>query len=559
MSSMSPISQTALGAWRKVLGEDRVLVGAQTPSRYFQDTSSLQHDVPVVLKVQNAEQVPAVLRIANEHGIAIHPISTGNNWGYGSAFAAVDGAVILDLGDLQRILHFDPLLGVVTVEPGVTQGMLAAFLDRQGFSHLVPVTGAGPKCSLLANALERGYGITPYVDHFGAITDLEAVLADGSIYRSALREAGGEELARLFRWGIGPYINGLFSQSGFGVVIRASILLSQPPESIKVCLFNLKRDDLLEPAVEKIHALLRTLPGTLGGINLMNRHRVLAMTCPYPAANELNEDGLMPAETVAELGRQYQIAPWTGFATLYGSKRVVAAAQKEIRDLLKGIASRLVFLSPVHGKLLAAAAKHIPGKIGQRLGKTSSTLNAAIQLVHGRPNETALPLAYWRSRTPQPSDGRDPAQDGCGLLWYAPLVPMRGADVRHFVEFVSQKLREGRLEPLITLTSQGDRLFDSTVPLLFNRQDLGAATAAQARLEHLIEAGRSHGYYPYRLHVSSMPGHFKRQPLSASITERLKRSLDQDDILAPGRYCPQFSGAAASTSETSPNQPGLTD
>jgi 4-cresol dehydrogenase (hydroxylating) len=547
MPSMSPLLQAAMDAWRGVLGEDRVLAGAQMPAKYLRDTSNLRREVPVVLKAQRAEQVPSLLRIASEHRIAIHPISTGNNWGYGGALAATDGAAILDLSDLNGILHFDAELGVVTVEPGVTQGMLADFLDRQGLGHLVPVTGAGPNCSILANALERGYGITPYVDHFSAVTDLEAVLADGSIYQTALREAGGEDLARLFRWGIGPYINGLFSQSGFGVVTRASILLAQRPECVKVCLFNLSDDGLLESAVERIRMLLKTLPGTLGGINLMNRHRVLAMTCPYPSAHQLDDHGLMSADTVAELGRQYQIAPWTGFATLYGSKRMVAAAQKEIRQTLKGVASRLLFLSPTHGKLLAAAARRVPGKIGERLGKTSATLNAAIQLVQGRPNETALPLAYWRSQTPQPLSGRNPSTDGCGLLWYAPLVPMRATDVRRFVQFASHELRERRLEPLITLTSQGDRLFDSTVPLLFNRQDPEAAASAQVALEHLVQAGRELGFYPYRLHVLSMPPHFSRQPLSASITDRLKRSLDPDDILAPGRYCPQFANNTDTT------------
>ena len=540
MPAMSPLLQAAMDAWRGVLGEDRVLASAQTPAKYLEDTSALRREVPVVLKVQRSEQVPSLMRIASEHRVAIHPISTGNNWGYGSALAATDGAAILDLSELTGILHFDAELGVVTLEPGVTQGMLADFLDRQGFGHLVPVTGAGPNCSILANALERGYGITPYVDHFSAVTDLEAVLADGGIYRSALREAGGDDLARLFRWGIGPYINGLFSQGGFGVVTRASILLAQRPECVKVCLFNLNDDGLLELAVERIHKLLKTLPGTLGGINLMNRHRVLAMTCPYPPPQQLDAHGLMPIETVAELGRQYQIAPWTGFATLYGSKRMVAAAQKEIRHILKGVASRLLFLSPTHGKLLAAAARRVPGKIGERLGKTSATLNAAIQLVQGRPNETALPLAYWRSQTPQPHSGRNPSKDGCGLLWYAPLVPMRAIDVRRFVEFASQQLRERKLEPLITLTSQGDRLFDSTIPLLFNRQDPDAAASAQSTLEHLIQSGREQGFYPYRLHVLSMPSHFLRQPLSASVTSQLKQSLDPGDILAPGRYCPPF-------------------
>jgi hypothetical protein len=47
---------------------------------------------------------------------------------------------------------------------------------------LVPVTGAGPNCSLLGNALERGDGVVPHADHFGAVTALAAVLPDGEMY-----------------------------------------------------------------------------------------------------------------------------------------------------------------------------------------------------------------------------------------------------------------------------------------------------------------------------------------------------------------------------------------
>lgn len=531
--------QAALDAWRDLLGADRVLAGAEVPPRYCQDTSAARPEMPLVLKVAEAGQLPELMRIAQRHGVAVHPISTGNNWGYGSGLPTADGAALIDLGELRAILDFDPTLGVVTVEPGVTQGMLARYLDDNGHDYMVPVTGAGPSCSLLANALERGYGVTPHVDHFGAVTDLEAVLADGSLYRSALREAGGEELARLFKWGVGPYLSGLFTQSGFGIVTRVSIALAPRPEAAKVCLFSLADEALLEPAVERVRRLLTELPGTLGGLNLMNRHRVLAMTAPYPAAGELDASGLMPPALVEQLGRAYQIAPWTGFATLYGPRRMVQAAQKQIRQALKGVASRLLFLSPTQAGWLSSLARSLPGGMGERLSRTAATLNASLELVQGRPNETALPLAYWRSRIAQPSGDRNPARDGCGLLWYAPLIPMRPADVRRFVDFAYRELRGQKLEPLITLTSQGDRLFDSTVPLLFDRQDAQAAADASASLEYLIEAGRGLGFYPYRLHVQSQAGHLARQSTSADLVSRLRRGLDPQDLLAPGRYAPR--------------------
>src|SRR5262249_43277345 len=155
-----------------------------------------------------------------------------------SALPVRDDCMILDLSALTRIRRFEAESGVVTVEPGVTQGMLADFLTRGGHPFLVPVTGAGPNCSLVGNALERGYGITPYTDHFGAVLALEAVLPDGSLYRSPLSELVADD-APAFKWGIGPYLDGLFTQGGCGVVTSVTIALARVPPHTKAILFSL--------------------------------------------------------------------------------------------------------------------------------------------------------------------------------------------------------------------------------------------------------------------------------------------------------------------------------
>lgn len=528
--------EAAVAEWQALLGHPQVLTSAEALAAYARDTTGARRHIPAALRILDSALLPEVMRIAGRHRIPVYPISTGRNWGYGSALAARDGCVVLDLSGLTRILHFDPEMGVVTLEPGVTQGMLAQFLDTNNYPFMVPTTGAGPSTSLLGNALERGYGVTPYTDHFAAVTDLEAVLADGSRYRTAMREAGGEELARLFKWGIGSYSAGLFTQSGLGIVTRMSILLARRPETVKVCLFSLKDDALLEPAVERIRAILGKLPGTVAGLNLMNRHRVLAMSAPYPR-ERLGPDGLMPAALVEELGRQYQVFPWTGFGTLYGTRRMVAAAQKEIRAALKGVASRLLFLSQDNANTLLKAARWLPGAAGERLSSTAATLARSLELVEGRPNETALPLAYWRNPAGSGEQGaRDPARDGCGLIWYAPLVPMRGAGARAYVDLVTAVTRKHGLEPLLTFTSLSDKLFDSTVPLLFDRADPGAVEAARACYRELIVRGREQGWFPYRVAVDAMPELAGLQQDAHAFHERLRRELDPHDLLAPGRY-----------------------
>jgi len=446
---------------------------------------------------------------------------------------------MVDLSALRRIIHLDAELVVVTVEPGVTQGMLADFLDAGAHPYMVPVTGAGPNCSLLANALERGYGITPHGDHFAAVTDLEAVLADGTTHRSVLRNLAGEDLARLFKWGLGPYTSGLFAQGAFGIVTKMSIVLARRPPSVRACLFSLRTDDLVPPAIERVRHILSTLPGTVGAVNLMNRHRVLAMAAPYPR-EALGADGLIPDELIRQMGREYQVQPWTGFITFYGSARMVRAAQREIRYALRGVGSRVWFVDPGRAALLARLASWLPGSGGLRLARTARTLEQALELVAGRPNETTLPLAYWLNRRRAPEGSRDPARDGCGLIWFAPLVPMRPARVRVYLELLQSVMRQHGFEPLVTLTSLNDRLFDSTVPLLFDRDDPAAAERAHCCYRELLSKCAGEGFFPYRLGVAGFDALGGGGEVDAgqapALHVRLRAALDPNDILAPGRY-----------------------
>jgi len=222
--------------------------------------------------------------------------------------------------------------------------------------------------------------------------------------------------------GIGPFTDGLFTQSGFGVVTRITIALARAAERTRALLFGLP-EDRLGAGVIAVRDVLRRLPGIVGGVNLMNAHRVLAMAIPYPG-DEIAADGLIPASVIARLAARQRIHAWTGFGTLYGTKRVVRAAQNEIVRLLRPHVRQLAFVAP-------AALSNV-NRVRRRLGlgfggfgRKLELLQSGLDLVQGRPNQTALPLAYWRSgRVPRSGTALDPARDGCGLIWYAPLVPM---------------------------------------------------------------------------------------------------------------------------------------
>ena len=533
----STVTESAIAEWVTILGESGVV--ASGADDFGASTIGTMRSIPAVLCPENQEQVAAVLQVAQRWHVGVYPVSTGNNWGYGSAKPVEDGCVILDLSRLDRISDFDPELGVVTVEPGVTQGALRDFLDSHEGDYLVPVTGAGPNCSILGNALERGYGITPITDHFAAVTKLEAILPDGTLYRTPLSELGGEEVDGLFKWGLGPYLDGLFSQGNFGVVVNITIALAPAPDTVTAFFFSTKDDAKLEALVPTVREVLRTLGGSVVAINLLNSQRMLSMMTPFPQDKAI--DGVLPAHEVESLANSHGVPAWSGVGAIYASKEVARAARRTLRRLLGPVTDRLIFINRRKVGLARNIARVLPGRLATRVKGMADTLSGALQIMHGTPNDVALSLAYWRSGTlPEPGQPKNPARDGCGLIWFAPLVPIRGKDVRRYTDMIERICPQYGVNPLITLTTVNDRCFDSTVPLLFDRRDANATARANDCYRALFEAGQKEGFLPYRLNIDAMGILNTGDSAFSRFASQLKAAVDPNFILAPGRYVPRI-------------------
>ncbi|MDN6318589.1 MAG: FAD-binding oxidoreductase [Marinobacter sp.] len=534
--------ESAIVEWTTVLGESRVVAAGET----YVGTSTIgaKRYIPAVLRPETKEQVSDVLQIGQRWSVAIYPVSTGNNWGYGSANPVKEGCAILDLSALNRISDFDSEMGVITIQPGVTQGALREFLDCHDGNYLVPVTGAGPNCSLLGNALERGYGITPITDHFAAVTKVEAVLPNGSLYQTPLSELGGAEVDGLFKWGVGPYLDGLFSQGNFGVVTSITIALAPAPDTVTAFFFSTKDDAKLEALVPAVRAVLLALSGSVVAINLLNSQRMLSMMAPFPEDKAV--DGVLPAHEIERLASSHGVPAWSGVGAIYASKEVAQAAKRTLRRLLGPVTDRLIFINRRRVDWAQNIARVLPGKLGTRVRGMADTLSGALEIMHGTPNDVALALAYWRSGTP-PKRGqpKNPARDGCGLIWFAPLVPIRGKDARRYIDMIERICPQYGINPLITLTTINDRCFDSTVPLLFDRKNPDATTRANDCYRALYAAGQKEGFLPYRLNIDAMELINTGDSAFFNFASQLKAAVDPNFILAPGRYVPRIKHSEA--------------
>lgn len=493
--------------------------------------------VPGVVLPRTVNQIQTIVQIANEHRVPLYPVSTGNNWGYGSALPVTDDCIVVKLSAMNRILAVDEELGLVRLEPGVTQEQLYRFLEERRLPFMVPVSGAGPACSILANALERGYGLTPGADHFAALIRLRAVLGDGQIYAGPFhgeeRDGDHFDAGDAFKWGLGPHLDGLFAQSNLGIVTEGTIRLARRPECVELAVFELGSDDAFGDAVDAIRCILQQGGGAIGGINLMNRERVLAMVTRI-GPDEAKADEAVPEHVLAKLAAQHGVKPWQGIATLYGPRNIVRETRSWMRKNLRGIATRTAFLSrnDVQWATRVLRTLRLMPNLQHRLARVEE----AIKIAEGRPSEVALPLSTWRSPHVGNEPTRDPEAQDAGLIWCTPLVPMRRRDARAYAAFVREVCAHNAIDPLITFTTVSDHCFDSSIPILFNRRDPAHVARARACKEELLEGAWKRGWYPYRLGVHDMAWATEQSPAHFELLGALRERTDPNQILAPGRY-----------------------
>ena len=85
----------------------------------------------------------------------------------------------------------------------------------------------------MGNALDRGGGYTggDFRDHFDAHCGMEVVLPTGELVRTGMGANPHAKTWQLFKYGMGPWVDGIFSQSNFGIVTKMGFWLMEEPEA----------------------------------------------------------------------------------------------------------------------------------------------------------------------------------------------------------------------------------------------------------------------------------------------------------------------------------------
>ncbi|MER6957019.1 FAD-linked oxidase C-terminal domain-containing protein [Streptomyces sp. NPDC000618] len=185
-------SARLLGLLARDLPPDRLATDPRTLADRATDRSGLRPDgLPfAVVRARRTEDVTVALQHA--HALRVPVVPRGAGTGLSGGASAGEGALVLDLSGMDRILELSVEDQLAVVEPGV----VTADLDRAAAAHGLryapdPASAAwstiGGNIATNAGGLRCAkYGVTR-----DSVLGLEAVLADGTVVRTGRRTVKG--------------------------------------------------------------------------------------------------------------------------------------------------------------------------------------------------------------------------------------------------------------------------------------------------------------------------------------------------------------------------------
>ena len=257
------VTAADIAALQAILGEADVIVGeAINPDYAHDELGGISRMPEVLVRVQNTQQVSAVMRHAYERNI---PVTVrGSGTGLVGAAVPLHGGILLETTRMNKILSLDSNNLTVTVQPGVLLMELAAFAEENDF--LYP-PDPGEKSATIGGNISTNaggmravkYGVTR--DYVRALT---VVLPNGEIQTfgaAVAKNSSGYSLKDL-----------IIGSEGTLAVICEAVLKLVPLPKVSVSLLVPFPD--MKTAIEAVPEIIRSKI-TPTAIEYMSRDTIL--------------------------------------------------------------------------------------------------------------------------------------------------------------------------------------------------------------------------------------------------------------------------------------------
>ena len=221
---------------------------------YGFDASGIESRPSAVAWPKNTEEVVMVMKYAFENEISVTPRGAGTGMTGGSI--PLNGAIVLSLEKMNKLVELDTNNLNVVVEPGIINGRLQRELEHLGFFY-PPDPASMNFCTIGGNAANNAGG--PRALKYGVTRDyvmeIEAVLPDGSVITTGVRTTKGVvgyDLTRLLTG----------SEGTLAVITKLRLRILPLPEEVITLLAMFDNLEASGSAVAKITAS-KIIPRTL--------------------------------------------------------------------------------------------------------------------------------------------------------------------------------------------------------------------------------------------------------------------------------------------------------
>ena len=498
----------ALAQFENALGKEWVFTSDEDMETYRDPYSPFWHEdedrVPsAAIAPEGMEQVQATVRIANHFKIPIWTVSTGKNLAYGGAAPALSGSVVLDLKRMNRIFEVNEKNHYALVEPGVSYFDLYRYIQENKLKVWIDPAGPGWG-SPVGNSLDRGGGSTPMNDHFASVCGMEVVLANGDLLRTGMGALPGAKTWQQYKYGFGPYIEGIFSQSNFGVVTKMGVWLMPEPEAYREGTVSVPKHDDLIPFVETLSFLRDSdiLRGTMLLESPVLNHRA------SQGGTVLDVPGGPSIAEMEKIGAEKSLPYWSIVVRFWGPQKVIDAQWDYTKEKF----------SAINGTSFKDGRAY---RFPVELEETDNVQRYYL----GIPS-----LSVFASIVNQSHMG------------FSPIIPMTGEAVFEALKVFGQAYTDLGVPPRNQVFSMPWTFFAHSFVLLAGlpiSRDVEKNRKWRKVFERLIEVSADHGWGEYRTHIAFMDkvasfysynNHALRR-----FHETIKDAIDPNGILSPGK------------------------
>ncbi|VVP08190.1 4-cresol dehydrogenase [hydroxylating] flavoprotein subunit [Pseudomonas fluorescens] len=494
--------EQAIAKFRTLLGEDNVLIKDDQLIPYAKIMMAVDnagHTPSAAVTATTVEQVQGVVKICNEHKIPVWTISTGRNFGYGSAAPGQRGQIILDLKKMNKILHVDPELCTALVEPGVTYQQLYDYIQEHNLPLMLSFSAPSAIAGPLGNTMDRGVGYTPYGEHFMMQCGMEVVLANGDVYRTGMGGVKGDNAWQVFKWGYGPTLDGMFTQANYGICTKMGFWLMPKPPVFKPFEIKFENESDIAEIVEFIRPLriAQVIPNSVVIAGVLWE----ASTCNTRRSDYTLEPGATSDAILKQIQKDKNLGAWNVYAALYGTQEQVDVNWNIVKGALKQLGK---------GRLVTQ----------EEAGDTQPFKYRA-QLMSGVPNLQEFGLYNWRG--------------GGGSMWFAPVSQARGSECDKQQALAKKTLNKHGLD-YVGEFIVGWRDMHHVIDVLYDRTNPEETLRANACFAELLDVFEQEGYAVYRVNTAFQERVAQSYgPVKRKLEHAIKRALDPNNILAPGK------------------------